>query len=66
MSGYQRIIAELDPGVDARHVEGAMRLQYGTLCHLSREVFAAEIRLFKLCEAEKPGYGESCARSFGL
>lgn len=64
--GYQQTIHEMDPTVDPRHVEAAMRLQYGVLDHLSRDVFRAEIALFKLCEKERPGFGESVARSYGM
>ena len=63
---YRTIINEIDPAVDARHVEASMRLQYGTLCHLPRETFAAEIKLFKACEQAQPGYGERVALSMGL
>lgn len=63
---YRTIINEIDAGVDARHVEASMRLQYGTLCHLPRETFAAEIAVFKACERVEPGYGEKLAQSFGM
>ena len=36
---YSAIINEIDPTVNARHVEASMRAEYGTLCHLPRETF---------------------------
>jgi hypothetical protein len=63
---YQRLIAEIDTTVNPRHVEAHMRLEHGCLDHLPHEAFVREIALFKLCEAEEPGYGEAIARSFGL
>ena len=62
MRGYaQKLIHELDPGVNAVGVEAHMRLQYGTLDHLSREAFAEECRIARACEASNPGYLEACA-----
>lgn len=63
---YQERIKEIDPTVDPRHVEACMRLQYGTLDHLPDWTFRDEVALFKACEAERPGFGESVARSYGL
>jgi len=63
---YRDIINSIDPTVDPRHVEAAMRLQYGTLDHLPRETFAAEIKLLLACEAAEPGFGERLAQSYGL
>lgn len=65
MSGYQKLIAEIDPRVNARAVEAFMRLEYGTLNHLSREQFEREVALFKaarMSDAEQ----EALARSYGL
>ena len=61
MSYAQKIIRELDPGVNAVGVEAAMHLQYGTLDHLSREQFAEEIRIARECEAQSPGFLQLCA-----
>jgi hypothetical protein len=47
MTRYQATIQSIDPTVNARHVEGFMRLQYGTLDHLSRARFVNEIKMFK-------------------
>ena len=63
---YSAIINEIDPTVNARHVEASMRAEYGTLCHLPRETFVSDIAMFKACEAAEPGYGEQLARSFGM
>ena len=63
---YLEIINQIDPAVNATHVEAHMRCQYGTLDHLPRETFRAEIKLFKMCEIEMPGYGKSIAATYGM
>lgn len=45
---YQKSIQRLDPNVNPRLVEGFMRLQYGTLDHLTTNDFKREIELFKI------------------
>ena len=47
MTHYQATIQSIDPTMNARHVEGFMRLEYGTLDHLSRKQIANEIKMFK-------------------
>lgn len=66
MTAYAKIIHEIDPDVDPRHVEASMRLQYGTLSHLPRETFVEEIAVLKACERADPGYGERVAQSLGM
>ena len=67
MTIYQKIIQSIDPSVNARHVEGFMRLEYGTLSHLSRQKIAREIKMFKATASqEMESTWESNARSFGL
>lgn len=48
MSGYASIIKAIDPMADADVVECFMRLQYGTLDHLDRDVFRREIQMCAL------------------
>ncbi len=43
-----------------------MRLQYGTLNHLPREVFAEEAKLAADCERQSPGYMRRTAENFGM
>ena len=62
---YQNIIQSIDPTVNAVGIECAMRNQYGTLDHLSFDEFAAEIRLLKRCEEDKPGFLRRCSESYG-
>lgn len=71
-SHYQRTIAEIlavsgHLGMDPRHVEAFMRIEYGTLDHLSRERFAA---LARDCAqdvlAAGPDESETFAVSMGL
>ena len=61
----QRAIARINPYVDAAGVEGSMRMQYGTLDHLSHDAFVAEIELARHCEAQEPGYLRAMAESYG-
>jgi len=63
---YQTLITEIDPLINAAGIEASMRLQYGTLSHLSRETFVKEIKLASACEAEQPGFLNSIAKSYGL
>lgn len=55
------------PDVDPRHVEAFMRLQYGTLDHLSRAEFRRETAIGVGCVDEGGEDGaESLAASYGL
>jgi len=47
---YQKLLHELAPDLNPAGVEASMRLQYGTLNHLPREVFAEEAKLAADCE----------------
>ena len=54
-------------GTDPRHVEAYMRLEYGTLDHLSRAKFASETKIALQCiAAEGVEVAERCAQSYGL
>ena len=66
LSPYANTIASIDPDVNPVGVEASMRLQYGTLDHLSRDTFAQEIEIAKGCEAEEPGFMRSTAESYGM
>lgn len=67
MSIYQTIIHEIDPSVNPRHVEAWMRLQYGTLSHLSHEEVKVEIKIIKsVIAASDEGSSEALAQSYGL
>jgi hypothetical protein len=61
---YQKTISELAPDVDAAAVEAFMRLQYGTLDHLSRDDFKQEIRLFRECVKAEPDLIRSLKASY--
>lgn len=69
---YQRMIQDdleaMGRGdIDPRHVEAYMRLQYGTLDHLDRRTFRAEVRLGVGCVDEGgQELAETNARSYGL
>ena len=62
---YRAIINRIDPRVNAAGVEASMRLQHGTLDHLSQETFRDEIKIAKQCETREPGFLRECARSHG-
>ncbi|MFL5909460.1 MAG: hypothetical protein ACJ768_02660 [Gaiellaceae bacterium] len=55
------------PDIDPRHVEGFMRLQYGTLSHLDAATFKREAQLAVACiHVDGLEAAEANARSFGL
>ena len=63
---YQKLLHELGPDLNPAGVEASMRLQYGTLGHLPREIFAQEVELATECEGRFPGYLREIAESFGM
>lgn len=67
MKGYAATIAEMAPGYDAGQIEAWMRLEFGTLDHLSREQFEREVGTAVGC-IELAGTQESAAlaASYGL
>ena len=72
MTHYQQAIAQYLSkrgviGVDPRHIEGFMRLQYSTLSHLDERTFNKEIRIGIECIKEGgKDAAERNAKSFGL
>ena len=62
-SFYVETIREIDETVNAVGVETFMRLEYGTLDHLSKEAFSREIALGKQVERQQPGALRMCARA---
>ena len=66
LMSYQKLLHELAPGLNPAGVEASMRLQYGTLNHLPREVFADEAKLAADCERQSPGYLRRTADSLGM
>ena len=67
---FQKQIAEkglVPQGVDARHLEGFIRLQYSTLGHLSWGTIRREVKLGIACIREGgTEMAERNALSFGL
>ena len=67
---YQKIIEQIDHTVDARLVEGYIRLGHSTLSHLSISDFVKEIELYKqetkFAQQEDWDMLEDNAKSFGL
>ena len=64
INGLLRQLRRTD--IDPRHVEGYLRLDFGTLDHLSRGRFLKEMReIIPAIDADPKG-AESLARSYGL
>ena len=68
---YREIIRETAAriglaGIDPAGIEGHMRLQYGTLDHLTPDDFGREIEMAARCEAAEPGYLSRVAAEHGL
>ena len=65
---YQQRITEIvGPNYDPRHVEAFMRVQYGTLDHLPRDLFDEDARFCAVCIDEiGTAEAEKVARSYGL
>ena len=53
-------------GIDPRHLEGFIRLQYATLGHLSWSDIKREIKIGLACIREDAALAERNAQSFGL
>jgi len=53
-------------GIDPRHVEGYMRLTYGTLDALSKETFVRETKEAVIDITLNPVLAEKLALSYGL
>lgn len=49
MTTYTDLCREFVPACDPRHVEAWMRLEFGTLDHLSRDRFRREARMAEAC-----------------
>ena len=63
---YQDTIYEIYPLINPAGVEASIRLQSGTLDHLSREQIASEINVARFSEYDEPGFLEKAAASFGM
>ena len=66
---YQKLIKQMLKGkdFDPRHIEGYLRLKFGTLDHLDRKTFKWEVGLaIKAILMEGKPMAESNAQSYGL
>ena len=64
---YATAIRKIAPTYDPRHVEAIMRVEHGTLDHLSAEAFAAEVTIAVLAiETGGTNFAEAVAQSYGL
>ena len=61
---YRETIQSIDPYVNAVGVEYSMRMMYGTLDHLPREVFVGEVALAREMERAHPGSLQRIAISY--
>ena len=66
MSYYQTRIKEIVPDHDPRHIEGWMRLRFGTLDGLYPDEFKAETLIAAECTTADPEESEQLAQSYGL
>jgi len=64
---YELLVRQGNDKIDPRHIEGYMRLQYGTLDGLSCEQFDKEVEICTACIKEGGvENAESLAVSYGL
>lgn len=63
---YQEKIERLAPDLNAAGVEASMRIQFGTLDHLTADNFVEEIAIARQCERQAPGYLDSLAVSMAV
>jgi len=63
---YQRMIKQIAPDINAAGVEAQMRLEHGTLDHLSSADFDREVRIARQCESASPGYLASVQSIMGV
>lgn len=64
---YTKLIQEIAPKYDPRHIEAYMRLQYSTLDHLDRATFRREAKIAAACVDEGGvEMAEANAKSYGL
>jgi hypothetical protein len=49
---YQNLIQQIAPEANPRHVEAWLRIEHGTLDHLSRPRFEREVAIALACIAE--------------
>ena len=67
MNIYQTLIQSIAPDHDPRHIEAFMRLEYGTLDHLSPAKFRRECGIAADCIKQGGvNRAEDLAQSFGL
>jgi hypothetical protein len=63
---YQKLLRELAPSLNPAGVEASMRLHYGVLNHLPRDIFVAEALLAADLEIGSPGILRKIAESMGM
>lgn len=63
---YQKLLRELAPDLNPAGVEASIRLHYGVLNHLPRDIFVAEALLAADLESGSPGILQKIADSLGM
>lgn len=63
---YRNLIKELAPTYNPAHVEAWIRLEHGTMCHLSRNRFESEVKAACDCIDSDPDTSVALAESYGL
>jgi len=66
MTTYQTRIQEIEPAVNPRHIEGLMRVHYGTLDHLNHDDFKHEVHVCAVIALQDYDTAEEIATSYGL
>ena len=63
---YQTLLHELAPDLNPAGIVASMRLHYGTMNYLPREIFVAEAKLAADLEIQSPGILRKIAESMGM
>ena len=63
---HQKLLRELAPDLNPVGLEASMRLHYGVLNHLPRDIFVAEALLAADLESSSPGILRKIAESMGM
>ncbi len=66
MSVYQTLLHEIAPDLNPAGVEASMRLEYGTLDHLSRAQFVSEAEIARQIALGDSDYLREAAESYGM
>lgn len=63
---YQKLIHEIAPDMNPAGIEAMIRIKYGNIDHLSREVFTAEVKIAAESGREYPRFLRLAAEGYGM